>query len=147
MFSGALEILWGSLLRQICHLKKSDNMKFYRILVRLNNHEGLKEDIEIEHKNISIIRTSDYEGFPFRCWRYHKYNNLWGSSQLTIRSWQEAKVLSETNKINTCLDPLVPVISFPKVGRFVKEVHEEEGGFGYWEILSVVEVRSLDTLI
>jgi len=39
------------------------------------------------------------------------------------------------------------VISFPKVGRFVKEVHEEEGGFGYREISPVVEVRSLDTLL
>ena len=85
MFSGALEILWGNLLKQICHLKKSDNMKFSRILVRLNNHEGLKEDIEIKDKNISIIQTSDYEGLPFRCWRCHKYNNLQGSSQLTIR--------------------------------------------------------------
>ena len=39
------------------------------------------------------------------------------------------------------------VITFPKVGRFVKEVHEEEGGFGYREIFPVVEVRSLDTLL
>ena len=39
------------------------------------------------------------------------------------------------------------VISFPKVGRFVKEVHEEEGGFGYREISPVVEVRSPDTVL
>ena len=39
------------------------------------------------------------------------------------------------------------VISFPKVRRFVKEVHEEEGGFGYREISPVVEVCSLDTLL
>ena len=39
------------------------------------------------------------------------------------------------------------VILFPKVGRFVKEVHEEEWGFGYREILPVVEVCSLDTLL
>ena len=39
------------------------------------------------------------------------------------------------------------VISFPKVGIFVKEVHEEEGGFGYREISPVVEVCSLDTLL
>ena len=62
MFSGALEILWGSLLRQIYHLKMLGNMNFFRILVRLNNHEGLKEDIEIEHKNISIIQTWTMRG-------------------------------------------------------------------------------------
>ena len=39
------------------------------------------------------------------------------------------------------------VISFPKVGRFVKEVHEEEGGFGYREISPVVEVRSPDSVL
>ena len=55
--------------------------------------------------------------------------------------------MSETNKRNTCSDPLVVVISFAKVGRFVKEVHDEEGGFGYREILLVVEVRSLDTIL
>ena len=49
--------------------------------------------------------------------------------------------------MNTCSDPIIVVISFPKVGRFVKEVHEEEGGFGYREISPVVEVRSLDTLL
>ena len=55
--------------------------------------------------------------------------------------------MSKTNKINTCSDPLVVVILFPKVERFVKEVHEEEGGYGYREILPVVEVCSLETLL
>lgn len=55
---------------------ESGNRMLARILVHLDTHDGLEEQITLQWGRCIRVQSLDYEGVPFRCRRCHKVGNL-----------------------------------------------------------------------